>query len=234
MRYTASRRPPRHVKRVRKIQRQLSIPPYPKLGRPGFIGSAVHAWNGLIHTVVHQRNMRVHVLAAVAVSLVGSGIPLGLAEKVTLIFCVLLVFFAEILNSALEQIVDLATQEFDEKAKIAKDAAAAGVLVLAIGTVVIFSAIVFHNRETIAAFQKMVLRQMALGFPLLGCSALLIMKRPRPRWLDGVVFVAACVLVALIARNTYSSVFTAMMIGLLVVNGAAALERQRFNRQRRN
>jgi diacylglycerol kinase (ATP) len=234
MRYTASRRLPRHVKRVRKIQRQLSIPPYPKLGRPGFIGSAVHAWNGLIHTVVHQRNMRIHVLAAVAVSLVGSGIPLGLAEKVTLIFCVLLVFFAEILNSALEQIVDLATQEFDEKAKIAKDAAAAGVLVLAIGTVVIFSAIVFHNRETIAAFQKMVLRQMALGFPLLGCSALLIMKRPRPRWFDGVVFVAACMLVALIARNTYSSVFAAMMVGLLVVNGAAALERQRFNRQRRN
>ena len=217
--------------RVRKEQRQLSIPPYPKLGRPGFLGSAVHAWNGLIHTVVHQRNMRLHVLAAVAVSLVGSGIPLGLAEKVTMIFCVLLVFFAEILNSALEQLVDLATQEFDEKAKIAKDAAAAGVLVLAIGTVVIFSAIVFHNRETIAIFQGMVLRQMALGFPLLGCGALLLMKRSRPLWLDGVVFAAAAVLVALIARTTYSSVFTAMMIGLLVVIGAAALERQRFRDQ---
>jgi diacylglycerol kinase (ATP) len=218
---------------VRKLQRQLSIPPYPKLGRPGFVGSAVHAWNGLIHTVVHQRNMRVHVLAAVAVSLVGSGIPLGLAEKVTLIFCVLLVFFAEILNSALEQLVDLATQEFDEKAKIAKDAAAAGVLVLAIGTVVIFSAIVFHNRETIAAFQRMVLRQMALGFPLLGCAALLMMKRPRPRWFDAVVFAVACVLMAIIARNTYSSVFTAIMIGLMVVNGAAARERQKLNRQPR-
>lgn len=220
--------------RVRKIQRQLSIPPYPKLGRPGFLGAAVHAWNGLIHTVVHQRNMRVHVLAAVAVSLVGSGIPLGLAEKVTLIFCVLLVFFAEILNSALEQLVDLATQEFDEKAKIAKDAAAAGVLVLAMGTVVIFSAIVFHNRETIAAFRTMVLRQMALGFPLLACSALLIVKRPRPLWLDGVIFAIACVLVAMIARTTYSSVFTAMMIGLLVVIGAAALERQRLARQPRS
>ena len=217
--------------RVRKLQRQPSIPPYPKLGRPGFLGAAIHAWSGLIHTVVHQRNMRVHVLAAVAVSLVGSGIPLGLAEKVTLIFCVLLVFFAEILNSALEQLVDLATQEFDEKAKIAKDAAAAGVLVLAIGTVVIFSAIVFHNRETIASFQSMVLRQMALGFPLLGCSALLLMRRPRPLWVDGAVFAFAAVLVGLIARTTYSSVFTAMMIGLLVVTGAAALERQRFRNQ---
>jgi hypothetical protein len=38
---------------------------------------------------------------------------------------------------------------------------------------------------------------------------------------------------AIIARNTYSSVFTAMMIGLMVVNGAAALERQKLNRQPR-
>ena len=89
--------------------------------------------------------MRVHVVSAILVGLVGSGIPLGLAEKVTLIFCVLLVFFAEILNSALETLVDLATQQFDEKARVTKDAAAAGVLVLAIGTVVIFAAILVHN-----------------------------------------------------------------------------------------
>jgi short-subunit dehydrogenase len=105
----------------------------------------MHAWNGLIHTVVHQRNMRMHVIAGLLVGLVGGGIPLGLAEKVTLIFCVLLVLFAEMLNSAMEQLVDLAVQQFDEKAKLTKDIAAAGVLVLAIGTVVIFAAVVVHN-----------------------------------------------------------------------------------------
>lgn len=214
------------MKRLRQDS-PFKIPPYPRWSQGGFIGSARHAWNGIIHTVVHQRNMRVHVLAAIAASLVGSGIPLGLAEKVSIIFCVLLVFFAEILNSALEQLVDLATQEFDEKAKIAKDAAAAGVLVLAIGTVVIFSAIIFHNRDTIVAFQRAVLRQMALGWPLLGCAALLMMKRARPAWFDGVVFVAAATLLGLISRNTQSAVFTAMTAGLLVVCGGAALERRR-------
>lgn len=204
------------------------MPPYPKLGRPGLLGSAMHAWTGIIHTVVHQRNMRIHVLASIAVGLVGSGIPLGLAEKVTLIFCVLLVFFAEIINSALEQLVDLATQEFDEKAKIAKDAAAAGVLVLAIGTVVIFSAIIFHNRDTIAAFQQAVLRQMAYGFPLIGCAALLMMKRKRPPTLDAIVFFIACVLLGVMARNTTSAVFTSMTAGLIVIAGAAALEQQRL------
>ncbi len=215
------------MKRARKLTPHLSVPPYPRLGRPGFFGSASHAWNGLIHTVVHQRNMRVHVLAAFAVSLVGSGIPLGLAEKVTLVFCVLLVFFAEILNSALEQLVDLATQEFDQKAKIAKDAAAAGVLVLAIGTVVIFSVIIFHNRETIAAFERAVFRQMAYGWPLMACATVLMMKRHKPVWLDVLAFVLACALVFGISRASQSAVFLAMTAGLVVVCGAAAWERRR-------
>ena len=121
-------------------------PPYPPRRGEGFWASAIHAWNGLVHTVVHQPNMKVHVVSAILVGLVGSGLPLGLAEKVTLIFCVLLVFFAEILNSALETLVDLATQEFDEKARVTKDAAAAAVLVLSIGSAVIFAALLMRDQ----------------------------------------------------------------------------------------
>ncbi len=221
------------MKRARKLTpapqlQRRTVPPFPRLGSAGFLGSALHAWNGLVHTVVHQRNMRIHVLAAFAVSLVGSGIPLGLAEKVTLVFCVLLVFFAEILNSALEQLVDLAVQQFDEKARLAKDAAAAGVLVLAIGTVVIFSVIIFHNRDTIAAFERAVVRQMAFGWPLLACAAVLMMKRARPWFVDAVAFIGAWALVIAIARHSQSTVFLSMTIGLLVLAGAAALERRRF------
>ena len=141
---------------------------------------------------------------------------------------VLLVFFAEILNSALEHLVDLATQEFDEKAKIAKDAAAAGVLVLAIGTVVIFSAIIFHNRDTIATFERAVLRQMLFGWPLIACASLLMMKRRKPAVLDALAFFVSVVLLGLLARTTTSSVFTSMTAGLILITGAAALERQRL------
>src|SRR5688572_13409067 len=136
---------------------------FPARGGGGLIASFRHAWAGLIHTVVHQRNMRVHLISAVLVGLVGSGIPLGLAEKVTLIFCVLLIFFAEILNSALEHLVDLAIQQFDEKARLAKDAAAAGVMVLALGTVVIFAALLVHNWETVRKSGPQIARQVALG-----------------------------------------------------------------------
>jgi diacylglycerol kinase (ATP) len=97
---------------------------------------------------------------------------------VTLIFCVLLVFFAEILNSALETLVDLATQEFDEKARVTKDAAAAAVLVLSIGSAVIFAALVVHNWATVVAHVPRIERQVLLGLPLAGCAALLMRSSP--------------------------------------------------------
>jgi diacylglycerol kinase (ATP) len=211
----------------------LRKPPFPRRRGGGFWSSAQHAWNGLVHAVVHQPNMKVHVVSAILVGLVGSGIPLGLAEKVTLIFCVLLVFFAEILNSALETLVDLATQEFDEKARLTKDAAAAAVLVLSIGAVVIFAALLVHNWATVTANIPRIERQVLLGLPLAGCAALLMRDRPRPWAEDGAAFVVGLGLLVAQALRTASSVFTAMMLGLLVLAGAAALVRQREQRAAR-
>lgn len=186
----------------------------------------IHAWNGLIHTVVHQRNMKLHLVAATLVGLVGSGIPLGLAEKVTLIFCVLFVFFAEILNSALEHLVDLATQQFDEKARLTKDAAAAGVLVLATGTVVIFAAILVHNWSTISRSGPAIFRQVVLGVPLAAAVGSLVVRRNKPLWVDWAAFLAGCALmIALIVRSE-SYVFSALTFGLLVLAFSAAISQR--------
>jgi len=204
----------------------LRRPPYPPR-RPGFWSSALHAWNGLVHTVEYQPNMRIHVLAALLVGLVGSGIPLGLAERVTLIFCVLLVFFAEILNSALEALVDLATREFDEKARVTKDAAAAAVLVLSIGSVVIFAALLVHNWSTVIAHTGRIQRQVVLGIPLTVCTALLLRPGPRAPAQDLLAFLGALLFFALLTLRSTSSVFSAMTLGLIVLAGASALDRQR-------
>ena len=205
-------------------------PPYPKLGGPGIVDGFLHAWKGLIHTVVYQRNMRVHVVSALMVGLVGSGIPLGLAEKVTLIFCVLFVFFAEILNTALEQLVDLAIQQFDEKARLTKDIAAAGVLVLAIGTVVIFAAILVHDASTIFANLEAIERQVAWGGPLVVCGGALMHEAKKPVAVDVVLALAAFGLWCFTATWTESYVFSAMTLGLLFVTANAALVRQRERR----
>ena len=200
-------------------------PPYPPRIR-GFWQSFTHAWNGLVHTVVHQPNMRTHVTSGLLVALVGSGIPLGLAEKVTLLFCVMLVFFAEILNSALESLVDLATRHFDEEARITKDAAAAGVLVLSIGTVVIFAALLVHNWDTVVAHLGDVQRQAALGVPLVGCAIFLMRAHHPALWMDLVAFGAALGIWGLLALRSTSYVFSAMTLGLLVLTLAAALNKR--------
>lgn len=205
----------------------LPIPP--RGGAASLLASFRYAWAGLLHTVVHQRNMRVHLLSAVLVGLVGSGIALGLAEKVTLIFCVLLIFFAEILNSALEHLVDLAVQQFDERARIAKDAAAAGVFVLALGTVVIFAAVLVHNWPTIATSGPQIARQVALGLPLTGCVAVLVAPWKKPLGVDLLAFLAGGVLLGLLAMRSQSLVFSAMTAGLWVVAGAAAREWRRLH-----
>jgi diacylglycerol kinase (ATP) len=210
----------------------MSPPPFKPSGQPtSFYRSVLYAWAGLIHTVVHQRNMRMHIISAILVGLVGSGIPLGLAEKVTLIFCVLIILFAEMLNSALEQLVDLAIQQFDERARLTKDIAAAGVLVLAIGTVVIFAAVLVHNAETVFSNVPAIQRQVLFGVPLTFCAGALMHEAKKPVWADVLFGLGAAALWVGTLRWTESYVFSAMTLGMLIVCASAAISRQRSRRQ---
>lgn len=187
----------------------------------GFIEAFGHAYRGLLHAMA-QRNMKFHVVSAVLVGLVGSGMPLGLAEKVTLIFCVMLVFFAEILNTALEALVDLHTADFNDLAKITKDAAAAGVLVLAIGTVVIFAALLVHNWDTVVTHSHDAWRQAAWGIPLAAMTAFLLSRVQRPRWVDHAVFVVAMTIWGMLWIWTVSWVFTTMTGSLVWLSWRAS------------
>jgi diacylglycerol kinase (ATP) len=214
-------------------ERPASAPVFQASGQGGFAESLTHAWGGLVHTVVHQRNMRIHLLAAVLVGMVGTGIPLGLAEKVIMLFCVQLIFFAEVLNSALEHLVDLAVQQFDEKARLVKDAAAAGVLVLAIGTVVIFAAILVHNFEVIATHSEEITRQVALGVPFTLLVGALMHETKKPRVLDVALFAAGLALLGAMLLTAESYVMWGMTLGLLLLAASAAWSRQKSRRQSR-
>lgn len=102
-----------------------------------------YAWNGILYCFKTQANFRIHFLGFIF--MIASAYYFRF-EKMEWIACLMLsalVFFAELINTAIESVVDLTTQEFSELAKVAKDCAAGAVLVLAIFSVVVWGIIVF-------------------------------------------------------------------------------------------
>ena len=95
------------------------------------------AWQGITHAMKRERNFRLHVLAAVVVTIAGSISNLSSMEWMIILLCVGGVLSLELLNSALERVVDLASPNTHELAKQAKDMGAAAVLVFALASAII-------------------------------------------------------------------------------------------------
>ncbi len=95
------------------------------------------AFAGIWHTWRTQRNAKIHTVISVAVLLLGIYIHLPARDWAVLALTIGGVFAAEILNTAVEAIVDLVSPEYHPLAKIAKDAAAGAVLILAIAAVMV-------------------------------------------------------------------------------------------------
>ncbi|MDR1015684.1 MAG: diacylglycerol kinase family protein [Coriobacteriales bacterium] len=106
--------------------------------RPQGLGASLRcAFEGVAYAVRTQRNMRIHLAVAVSVLVVGALVRLNAVEWALVALCIGLVIAGELVNTALEALVDLASPEAHPKAKAAKDAAAAAVLVLSFVSVVV-------------------------------------------------------------------------------------------------
>jgi diacylglycerol kinase (ATP) len=93
------------------------------------------AFEGIIHVLRTQRNMRIHFLAAVIVLVTAFAIGVSKRELIALLLAIAFVFIAEMINSALEQAIDVATTSFDPLAKLAKVIAAGAVLIATVNAV---------------------------------------------------------------------------------------------------
>ncbi|MEW6637468.1 MAG: diacylglycerol kinase [Actinomycetota bacterium] len=109
----------------------------PIKGQQGVARSFEHAYRGLIYAVRTQRNMRFHVVVAVLVLVASLLLGVGKLELALLVLTIMVVFVAEMLNTALEFAVDLVTREYHPLAKLAKDVSAGAVLVSSVGAVLV-------------------------------------------------------------------------------------------------
>ena len=94
--------------------------------------SFVYAATGLGFALNTQPNARIHLLATIAVVIIGFILGLARQEWVWVLVAIALVWLAELLNSAIEHICDVVSPEHSDAVKHAKDVAAGAVLVCAI------------------------------------------------------------------------------------------------------
>lgn len=99
--------------------------------------SLKHAFDGVIYTFRTQPNFQVHSVFAILAIIASIYFQISAAESAVIIFIIGLVLVAEMINTSIESVVDLATDQFHEKAKIAKDVSAGMVLITAIVAVLV-------------------------------------------------------------------------------------------------
>jgi len=106
--------------------------------RPHDLGAAFrYAFAGLVAAWRSERNLRIHAVIAVAVVAAGAVLRLPAAAWAIVFLTIALVVGAELLNAAVEAVVDLVSPEDHPLAKRAKDVAAAAVLVTASAAVAV-------------------------------------------------------------------------------------------------
>ena len=96
-----------------------------------------YAWEGVFYVLSHDQNLRIHGLIGLATLILGLFLGISSYEMGLLVITIFFVFVAEMLNSAVEKVVDLITTEHRIEAKIAKDIAAGMVLVAAMGSIIV-------------------------------------------------------------------------------------------------
>jgi diacylglycerol kinase (ATP) len=96
-----------------------------------------NAFEGIIHALRTQRNLRIHFVVAIAVIVLALIVSVSRIELIALLISITFVLIAEMINTALEGTIDVATTSFDPMAKLAKDVAAGAVLIATINAIAV-------------------------------------------------------------------------------------------------
>ena len=101
------------------------------------IRSFVYAGRGIRLVFSSEANMKIHIVVATLVVICGFIFNINTTEWIACLLCIGLVFGAEMINTAIENVVDLASPDHHELAGKAKDIAAGAVLICAIVSIII-------------------------------------------------------------------------------------------------
>jgi diacylglycerol kinase len=103
----------------------------------GVVTSCSYALQGVGFALRSQRNFRLHMLAAVGVLVAGGLVRLSRLEYTLLVVTVMVVILGELINTAVEFILNLMESRGHPVVRAAKDIAAGGVLMAVLGSVIV-------------------------------------------------------------------------------------------------
>ena len=96
-----------------------------------------NAGAGVCSAIKHERNIKIHLVFAALALFLGFSLHISLAEWLAVLLCIALVISLELINSAIEAVLDLVSPTYNSLAKTAKDCAAGAVLVSAAVSVIV-------------------------------------------------------------------------------------------------
>jgi diacylglycerol kinase (ATP) len=104
---------------------------------PSILDSFNYATEGVIHALRTQRNLWIHFAIAAGVLIAALAFGVDRLELMVLLLAITFVLVAELVNTAIEAAVDVASTSFDPMAKLAKDIAAGAVLIAALNALAV-------------------------------------------------------------------------------------------------
>lgn len=108
-----------------------------RLKNKNFIDAWKKAFGGIWHAIKTQKNLKVQLVIAFIVIICSIYFKVNITEAMFLSFAIMLVIITEVINTAIEEAVNLCTDKFHPLAKIAKDVAAGAVVLAALNAVII-------------------------------------------------------------------------------------------------
>ena len=182
-------------------------------------GNLLHSFNwafdGIVHALHYERNMWVHFGLAGLVLVASLFFALTRLEVIALLVAISFVLITEMLNTAIEHLVDLVTDQEDPRAKVAKDVAAGAVLIAAVNAIAV-AYLVFYDKITSVPYTVLTklrgspidVTVIALGIVIMAAIAMKALTHRGTAFRGGLpsahaaVAFAAWVAVTFVAANT--------------------------------
>lgn len=192
-----------------------------------FGASFSFAFEGLVAGARRDRNLRVQLASGV---LVGTLVALGHfepAEEALLLACAAAVLALESLNTAIENSVDLAAVGTDERAGMAKDAAAGAVLAGALGSVLVLLALSLPRVGELVLYISTRVAGAVGGVVAAAAAGLLPWRRAASRGRDVQLFIAGVAGLVALWLQARSQLGTVLVGSCLTISIAAAFRKPR-------